>query len=346
MAPKIVIERRKAKVKNWENHLTPLEIAAVLESDPGQPFEIAALLKSGQNPVAYVREAWSEDASYYTSRKGAKRLIVGFTGSSQRPGIPISCLLQSLRDGVFDVVLLRDPSKLHYTHGIRALGGFLETMRRIEDFAGANGFQQIITFGTSAGGLPALRAGRLLKAHRAISIGGRYAWHPGRLTRNEKEVHAFDLLCACASPSRTELVVVYARGNEKDKSAFDLVKRTVPECTAVPIDTEEHGVLGYFWKARLLPLFLACLFDYWDEAEMRTDLLARLDQAARQTSLWESLEKGKRSARLKPGANEPTAHAREWLRSTPFWSLTWPVRALRRVRQYSSGFLRTPAQSG
>ena len=36
------------------------------------------------------------------------------------------------------------------------------------------GFQQIITFGDSRGGLPALRAGRLLQASRAISVGGRY----------------------------------------------------------------------------------------------------------------------------------------------------------------------------
>ena len=134
MPPKIVFERRKEKLKNWENHLTPLEIATVLETDPEQPFELAPLLKSGQTPVAYIREAWSEDAYYYTSRKGAKRLIVGFTGHGQWPGIPISCFLQSLRDGVFDVVLLRDPCKLHYTHGIRGLGGFSETMRRIRRF--------------------------------------------------------------------------------------------------------------------------------------------------------------------------------------------------------------------
>lgn len=340
MAPTIVFERRKAKVKAWDSHLTPLEIATVLESDSELPFAIAPLLKSGQNPVGYVREAWSEDASYYTSGNGAKRLIVAFTGTPGRLGVPISYFLQMLRDDVFDVVILRDPSQLHYTHGIRGLGGFMETMRRIEDFAGANGFQQIITFGSSLGGLPALRAGRLLKARRAISIGGRYVWHPGRLTRNERLVYAFDLLCACASPSPTELVAVYARGNEVDKSAFDLLKRTFPECTAVPIDIEEHGVFRHFYKARLLPLFVACLFDYWDEAEIRTDLLARLKQAARHNLLWESL-RDERAVRLTAQANERPGRTREWLRATPLWPLTWPVRALRRaLRYWRSGFLR------
>ena len=345
MPPKFNFERRKAKVRHSENHLTPLEIAAVLEGDPELPFAIAPLFRSGQNPVAYIREAWSEDASYYTSRSGAERLIVAFTPPGGRLGVPISYFLQMLRDDVFDVVVLRDPSKLHYTQGIRELGGFLESMRRIEDFAGAKGYQQILTFGTSLGGLPALRAGRLLKAHRAISMGGRYPWHPGRLMRNEKSVQAFDLLCACASPSPTELVVVCGRGNEADKGAFDLLQRTFPECTAVMVDIEHHNVFRHFYKARLLPLFVACLFDYWDHAEMRDDLLARLEQAARHTYLWESL-KGKRAARLEPGANEPTGRAREWLRATPFWSLTWPVRALRRVLRYWSGFLRAPEQSG
>ena len=325
MAPKIVFERRKAKVKDWDNQLTPLEIATVLKTDAELPFAIAPLLRGGQNPVGYVREEWSEDASYYTSRKGAKRLIVAFTNFKGRLGIPISYFLQTLRDDVFDILVLRDPRNLHYTHGIRGLGGFLETMRQIEHFAGANGFQQIITFGNSRGGLPALRAGRLLGARRAISIGGRYVWHPGRLTRNETPVCAFDLLCACTSPGPTELVVVYARGNEVDKSAFDLLKRTIPECTAVPIDIEEHSIFRHFYNARLLPLFVACLFDYWDEAEIRADMLVRLEHAARHTLSGEE-----RPIRLTPQANERSGR-----------SLTWPVRALRRVLRYWSGVART-----
>ena len=128
MAHKIVFERRKAKVKDWDDRLTPLEIATALETDAELPFAIAPLLKSGQNPVGYVREKWSEDASYYTSRNGAERLIVAFTGAVGRLGIPISYFLQTLRDNVFDVVVLRDPSQLHYAHGIRGLGGFLETI--------------------------------------------------------------------------------------------------------------------------------------------------------------------------------------------------------------------------
>jgi hypothetical protein len=149
-------------------------------------------------------------------------------------------------------------------------------------------YQQIITFGVSLGGLPALRAGRLLKATRAISVGGRYPWHPGRLVREERSVQAFDPLCACASPSPTELVVVYSRHNEEDRSAFNLVRKTFPECIAAPIDTEKHNLMGYFYRANLLPLFLACLFDHWDAAAIRTDLLKTLNQAAWQNKFLKS----------------------------------------------------------
>src|SRR5665811_1007961 len=114
MAPKIVFERQKAKVKAWDDQLTPLEIAAALKNDADLPFAISPLLKSGHDPVGYVREDWSEDASYYTSRKSAKSLIVAFSGTSGRPGAPTSYFLQMLRDDVHDAVVLRDPRNLHY----------------------------------------------------------------------------------------------------------------------------------------------------------------------------------------------------------------------------------------
>ena len=289
--PDRAFDRRKTRVKAYDDLLTPLEIAKLLESDRDMPFAIASLLRGGESPAAYRREAWSEDATYYTSGNGAGRLIVAFTHPGGRLGIPISSFLQMLRDDVYDVILLRDSSQLQYSRGIQGLGTFLEAMKRIEDFAAAKGYQQIIAFGSSLGGYPALRGGRLLKARRAISVGGLYAWHPGRLMRNERSVQAFDLLCACASPSPTELVAVYAYRHDQDKSAFDLLLRTFPECSGVPIDTDRHNIAGYFYKARLLPLFLACLFDYWDEAEIRTDLLARLEQAARHSLIWKSLQK-------------------------------------------------------
>ena len=167
-----------------------------------------------------------------------------------------------------------------------------------------------------------------MRASRAISVAGRYAWHPGRLTRNEISVKAFDLLCACAPPSPTELVAVYPSRHEVDRSAFDILQKTFPDCTAVPIDTDQHNVIGYFHKAHLLPLFLACLFDYWDEVEIRTDLLARLEQAARHSLIWKSSQAvGASRAQIE----QRYTRMREWLQGTPLRPIIRPIKALRRV---------------
>ena len=248
MAPKN-FDRRKTNVRVWEQELAPLEIAKLLEGDGDLPFTISPLLKSGQRPAAYIREAWSEDATYFAGRSGTTRLLVVFSAPRARLGIPVSYFLQALRDDVYDVLVLRDPNDEHYTRGVRGLGSFLDTARRIEDFAGTRGLQQIITYGASLGGLPALRAGRLLKASRAISVGGRYPWHAGRLARAERLVDAFDLLCPCAPPSPTELIMVYARHDAVDKHAFELVQKTFPACIGVPIDTAKHNLVGCFYKA-------------------------------------------------------------------------------------------------
>ena len=310
------------KVKAWEDQLTPLEIAKLLESDQSLLFSIAPLLKSGQRPAGYIREEWGEDAHYFTAASDARNLLVVFTALRGNIGVSISTFLQCLRDDAYDVVLLRDRGDLHYTRGISGLGDALGIARRIEELAGTKRYQRVVTFGSSLGGLPALRFGRLLKASRAISVGGRTAWHPARLARGERPVDAFDLLCPCAPQSPTELVLVYSVGDEEDTLAFELVRKNFPECIGIPIDAEKHNLLGHFHKAHLLPLFLACLIDYWDAVDIRLDLLARLAQAAKQIPPKPSLREA-RAAQL--AANAPNH------RRSTHWSLSWPVKALQRA---------------
>jgi len=347
MAPKIVFDRHKAKVKDWDNELTPLQIAAALGTNAELPFAISGLLKTGYDPVEYIREDWSEDASYYTSQKSAKGLIVVFSGMTGRVGVPVSYFLQMLRDDAFDVVLLRDPRQLHYTYGVRGLGGFLESMRYIRKFADANGFEQVLTFGNSVAGLPALRGGRLLGARRAVSIGGRYPWHPARLLRGETPVGAFDTLCPCTSPSSTELVAVYSRGNKIDAHATDILRKTFPECVAVPIDIEQHSIIGHFYKAQLLSLFVACLVDYWDDAEMRADVLIRLERAALDGLIQDALSEKRshemiskeRAARrlaenkskLAEEENKSLLSQLEAVHQSHSWRVTSPLRAIMRM---------------
>ena len=189
----------------------------------------------------------------------------------------------------------------------RGLGSFLDTTRRIEDFAGTKGLQQIITYGASLGGLPALRAGLLLKAsrhqcRRPVSLARGQA---GAGRASGRRIRFALPLCA-SEPDRTHYGL--ARHDEVDEHAFDLVQKTFPACIGVPIDTAKHNLVGYFYKADLLPQFLACLFEHWDTVEIRTDLLKRLDQAARQSQIVQSPQAGHATRKVPSADRNRPAH--------------------------------------
>jgi len=185
----IKFDRRKGATQDLENLLTPSEIAEILKGEDGGrlPFLLRPLLASGDAPVGYERKSWSESASFHTANRGARSLIATFCGTSKGVGLPIAYFLQMLRDDLYDVVVLYDRRKLHFDRGVEGFSeSFLETARRIEAFARAKGYDEIITFGASLGGYPALRAGLLLGARRAISMGR--VWLAGG-TLGEERTH-------------------------------------------------------------------------------------------------------------------------------------------------------------
>ena len=325
MAP-IEFDRRKKRTVLLENSLTPAEIAKLIEDDPAGElqFELRSLLESGQAPVGYVRQVWSKNGHYYTANKGARSLVVVFCGAGEWPGIPTSYFLQALRDDLYDVLVLQDPLRLHFDRGVCGQGSLLDLTRSIEAFGRTNNFTEIITYGSSMGGFPALRAGILLNATRAISIGGRYAWHVGRLIRNEATPGAFDLLCPCFSACGTQLVTVVGRRNEKDVSSSDILQRTLPRCVALRINTKRHSVAGFFLRAGLLRLFFACLFEYWNDVALRSHLLTYVEEAAIHIHRLQAGKRGQHERQL------------ETIYGSTSWRLTKPLRvldlALRRLK--------------
>jgi hypothetical protein len=309
-------DRQKVKIKRLEERLTPLEIAQRLEVDQSLPFAIAPALRSGQRPVGYVRTDWSEDASYFTAGKGASRLLVAFAALQGRLSVAVSRFLQSLDDDTYDVVILRDSRDLHFTRGISGFPGFIDIARRLEAFAGESNYRQVVTFGSSLGGFPALRAGLLLRADRAISVAGVYPWHPARLVRKEPMVEAFDALCPCVSAGTTELVLAYAGRVEEDKRSVETVRKTFPRCIAIPIDTDRHNLLGFFQRAQVLPAFLQCLLADGDIAALCRDRLSQLTQAGNLA---------------KDAPLPPTHSAKPRSKPATQHQGAWPLRAVRRL---------------
>ena len=334
---KAKFDRRKLKSHDLDNELTPAEIADVIKGHDEEelPFTIRPLLEAGQTPVGYVRQEWGSHARYYTANRGACGLIVAFCGRGWGLGVPVSAFLQSLRDDLYDVVVLHDPHKQHFDRGVLEFSNsFLDTVRRIESFAHQKRYRPIVTFGTSMGGYPALRAGLFLGADRAISVGGRYCWHVGRLLREGDSAGAFDPLCHCFSERRTQMVAIVGGRNRADIKAANVLRRTFPQCHVQQIATDEHNVVHYFQRAGLLQLFCACLFEYWDK-DIGSGLLVLLDKTARHGHAG-AIE------RLYRRELDDLRQELGRLHGSRSWRLTRPLRSVAEsLGQYLSRFLAT-----
>ena len=230
------------ELKELENTLTPIEIAALLQQPKYRelPFKIAPSL-SQRPPARYIRYPISQTVNFYSGNCGAPDLLVAFCGATHRLMMPISYLLQLLQEDVYDVLVLSDPTKRHYAAGMPGYSSsFLETLQSIQAFARTKAYRRLITYGTSMGGFPALRAGLWLGADRAISIGGRFCSHAARVADPRHEEPAFDLLCSCQSYRQVRLVAGFSKGNEADAKNYAILKQIMPECAKVTFDASRH----------------------------------------------------------------------------------------------------------
>jgi hypothetical protein len=203
-------------------------------------------------------------------------------------------------------------------------------MHRIRAFAQAQRYREVVAYGISMGGFAALRAAPLIGADRAICISGRYCWHIGRLLRNADTIGAFDPLCPCVQRGNTQFVALAPARSPNDMTALETLRRTVPDCRTILIDTDMHNLAGYFYQAGLLRLFYACLFEFWGHAVV-PDLLALLDRTARQRNLAEA-QRADETAALRQrlaaaewGLREHVSRARRKVGELA-WRLTKPLR--------------------
>jgi len=223
-------------------------------------------------PQRYSVEAVAPDVDFYrdaTIGPERKCLIVCFCGASNRLMMPISCLLQYLPSDFCDVIVLRDKTRQHYFKGITGYAESLPALvRRIADDLGADAYLRRYCFGVSMGAFPALRAGVLMEADRAVSVGGGFALHPRRLLE-EPDIAppAFDPICGCVGNADTELVCAYAAGDKTDRqSATHLSHIRAVTLISVP-DLTEHNIIKKLAKKGLLRDFFNGMFALSDALE-------------------------------------------------------------------------------
>jgi hypothetical protein len=112
------------------------------------------------------------------------------------------------------------------------------------------------------GGFVALQCGLLLEADAAISVGGRFAWHPPRLLREPAEtVQGFDPLCACYLNTPTDLVC-YHSANQVDVEDATLLASVMPVRRIAMPETSEHNILLVLRDKGLLENFYDRVFEF------------------------------------------------------------------------------------
>jgi hypothetical protein len=257
-----------------ETKLTPVEIEELISRMDALPNGAHPWLKhlselmshAGGKSQRYRRRIVGADVDFFadpTVPVSDKALIIGFSGNADRLMMPIGCVLQFLPSRRFDVVVLRDRQHAHYLNGV---GDYAPTVhglaeRLIADFKPRK-YTKVFCFGTSMGGFGALRCGVLMKADRAISVGGRCHWHIRRLLdENESDMNAFDPLCACFVRSRTELICAYSEGNQEDRLDVDRLEAIVPIARIAFPQATHHNLIATLLRTNRLKPFFDEIFD-------------------------------------------------------------------------------------
>ena len=106
----------------------------------------------------------------YHSSKG-RSLIVGFAGNHMRLMLPTHSILSHLGPR-YDLLLLCDVNRHHFSHGIPGLGDDIgELSEWIRSTTATWNYESFVVLGTSAGGLAAIACAYVLKCRRAVVLG-------------------------------------------------------------------------------------------------------------------------------------------------------------------------------
>jgi hypothetical protein len=269
---------RKRTLRQIEDRLTPLEFRSLLRRSWLAPSYIRREIRQTvmgkimrrQKPQRFERRELHADVILYSdpaAPRADKALVVAFTGRTARLMVPVAAILQQLPAQRFDVLAVTDKSKAHYLQGIVGYAPhFVGLCERLHADTGMNAYRNVYCLGTSMGGFCALRAGVVLKARRAVSIGGRFPWHIQRLEGDDVEVPAFEILCSCVDPGPCELICCYSTGFQPDAEAARGLAATFPVRLKPVEGHEEHNFIHPFLLNGRLSPFLGELLDFEPES--------------------------------------------------------------------------------
>lgn len=213
----------------------------------------------------YQREDLGPDVVFYrgSGRMEQKSLIVTFCGRSHRPNMAWSLYLQNLPSELFDVAILCDRTNNHYNDGIVGYApDMLSLQRRLDHDLEFSAYGRLYCYGTSSGGLPAIRIGLLAGAHRSIAVGGVFAWPIYRLTLGQS-FQTFDPICACNTERRGQVLLIHA-SNERDLIGARLAEKILKAKRIRVTATTDHNANHQLYLAGKLMDFHRRMFEFGD----------------------------------------------------------------------------------
>jgi len=258
-----------------DNYMTPAEVryfAAALAQDAADSFGrrwITTLV--GSMPIKKVRSVEFErtelrkGVSLYSTNDGSrnhKTLVIGIAGLHHRLMAPTSYILDCLNPALYDVVLLRDFSRVAYALGIHGLGDDFHTaLSKLEIQVSPSAYRNTIAFGTSLGGIPAILASILLRLDRAVAIGPQaFSRITGLLRRHGLADEPYVSLLAMRPQPFPEVLLVCAAEHDEDVAAATSLQQQVPARVVRVRNCSAHVLLAWHHAQRTLAPFLAKVF--------------------------------------------------------------------------------------
>jgi hypothetical protein len=259
-----------------ENYMTPGEVRYfrhALDREPAEsPSRVwitwltAAMPTKIARSVEFERRALSKEVTHYsadTPSADNKTLIIAFTGVAHRMMLPTPWLLDCLNPALYDVVLLRDFSRVAYAAGMRGLGGdFVTSLSNLQTHVDPRAYRTTIAFGTSAGAVPAILAAILLKLDKAIAISPQaFDRVTALLQRQGLSGEPYASLLASRPQPFPKIFLVCAAEHADDVAAATSLQQRVPARVIRVRNCAGHVVLGWHHAQGTLPSFLAKIFD-------------------------------------------------------------------------------------
>lgn len=221
--------------------------------------ELLTMAASGPEEPRWRRTTLAPTATLYERQPGmsqARRLVIGFAGNHQRLMLPIHAILDHLPPHD-DLLLVADPDRRHFAAGVRGIAAtFAGLCTWLGDRVADRCYDTTVTFGTSAGGLPAICAAYALGCSRAAAVGADApASHPPLSNFLREQIVAAD------AGQPPVVMLAFDSANHRDQAGGAALAASVPSIRTRIIDASgRHNILlPALMAGRLAELLLELL---------------------------------------------------------------------------------------